>query len=203
MAVPRIFEKIYARILSSVDEGSPLKKKIFHWAMGIGSQVSQYKREHKSVPVALGLQYQLAYKLVFAKINERLGGKLRFLVSGGAPLSRDISEFFHAAGILILEGYGLTETTAAIFVNTPYKYRFGTVGPALGDTQVKFAPDGEILVKSKKVFKEYFKNPEATAEALEDGWFHTGDIGEVDAEGFLKITDRKKRSDQNSRWQRS
>jgi long-chain acyl-CoA synthetase len=190
--VPRIFEKIYGRILSGVDDGGVLKKKLFNWALGVGSQVSRYKRDHQSVPVALGLQYSLAYKLVFSKINERLGGRLRFLVSGGAPLSKEISEFFHAAGILILEGYGLTETTAAIFVNTPYKYRFGSVGPALGDTKIKFAADGEILVKGKKIFKEYFKNTEATTESLNDGWFQTGDIGELDNDGFLKITDRKK-----------
>jgi long-chain acyl-CoA synthetase len=192
MAVPRIFEKIYGKILSNVNDGSFVKKQIFQWAIGVGRKLSALKRDHKAVPFALGLEYQLAYKLVFSKINERLGGKLRFLVSGGAPLSREISEFFHAAGILILEGYGLTETTAAIYVNTPYKYRFGTVGPALGDTQLKFAPDGEILVKGVKIFKEYFKNPEATKESLDDGWFKTGDIGEVDSEGFLKITDRKK-----------
>ncbi|CAM6001617.1 unnamed protein product [Sphagnum balticum] len=192
MAVPRIFEKIYGRINSQVDEGGPLKRKLFQWAVSIGQKMSTAKAEGTEPDLSTLIQYRLAYKLVFSKINKALGGNLRFLVSGGAPLSKEISEFFFAAGILILEGYGLTETTAAITVNTPYRIRFGTVGPALGDTQLKIAEDGEILAKSKKVFREYFNNPEATAEALTDGWFHTGDIGEIDSGGFLKITDRKK-----------
>lgn len=192
VAVPRIFEKIYSRILSQIDEGGGLKKKLFYWAVKVGSEMSRAKREGTPIPLGLSAQYALAYKLVFSKINEKLGGRIRFLASGGAPLSKEIGEFFHAAGILILEGYGLTETTAAVTANTPYKYRFGTVGIAVGDAQVKIAGDGEILVKSKKVFKEYYKNPEATAESLNDGWFATGDIGEVDADGFLRITDRKK-----------
>lgn len=192
MAVPRIFEKIYAKINSEIEDEGGVRKKLFNWAKEIGRQVSQAKMNHEEVPVATLLQYRVAYKLVFSKINKGLGGNLRFMVSGGAPLAREIAQFFHAAGILILEGYGLTETTAAITVNTPYKYKFGTVGPALGDTKIKIAEDGEILIKSEKVFKEYFKDAQATKEALEDGWFHTGDIGEVDKDGFLKITDRKK-----------
>ncbi|MDZ4678002.1 MAG: long-chain fatty acid--CoA ligase [Oligoflexia bacterium] len=193
MAVPRIFEKIYAKILGQVDEGSPAKKQIFKWAIKVGSEVSKCKCEKKPIPLALLIQYKVAYKLVFSKINAKLGGNIRFLVSGGAPLSKQIAEFFHAAGILVCEGYGLTETTAAVTINTPYKYRFGTVGPTLGDSQIKIASDGEILIKSKKVFREYFLNPEATKEVLtQDGWFHSGDIGEIDGDGFIRITDRKK-----------
>lgn len=192
MAVPRIFEKLYDRIISQVDSGSPVKKKLFYWAVGIGQQVSRHKRAKKELPFSLLLQFQLASKLVFKTINEKLGGKIRYLVSGGAPLSKEIAEFFHASGILILEGYGLTETSAAVTVNTPYNYEFGTVGPPMEDVQVRIAEDGEVLVKSDKVFRGYYKNPEATAKSLVDGWFHTGDIGEIDDRGRLKITDRKK-----------
>ncbi len=193
LAVPRIFEKIYSRILSQVEEGSEVKKKIFHWAIALGQQVSKAKQAKKSVPLTTLIQYRLAFKLVFSKLHAKMGNRIRFLVSGGAPLSKEIIEFFHAAGILVLEGYGLTETTAGIFFNNPYKYRFGSVGLPVGDVKVKFESDGEILVQSKKVFKEYFGNPEATAESLTaDGWFHTGDIGVQDTDGFLKITDRKK-----------
>ncbi|MCC6278057.1 MAG: long-chain fatty acid--CoA ligase [Oligoflexia bacterium] len=192
MAVPRIFEKIYSKIISQVDDGSPAKKRVFKWAVAVGSEVSRYKREKKNIPLHLLFQYKLAYKLVFEKLNQRLGGNLRFMVSGGAPLSREIAEFFHAAGILILEGYGLSETTAAITVNRPNDYRFGSVGLGFGDVQLKIAEDGEILAKSAKIFKEYHRNPAATQEVFSDGWFHTGDIGEIDAQGFVRITDRKK-----------
>jgi long-chain acyl-CoA synthetase len=191
MSVPRVFEKIYNGILAQA-EASPLKSKVFHWALGVGREMSQYKVEKQPVPIELAIRYRLAKKLVFDTISERLGGRLRFSVSGGAPMSRAIAEFFHAAGILILEGYGLTETTAAIAVNTPFDYRFGTVGKAVGEVRFKIADDGEILVQSKKVMKEYLDDPEATAEAITDGWYHTGDIGELSPEGYLRITDRKK-----------
>jgi len=192
MAVPRIFEKIYGRIQSQVESGGKVKQKLFTWAKKVGAQVSHAKMNNEEIPLSVLLEYRLAYNLIFSKINKGLGGQLKFMVSGGAPLAKEIAEFFHASGILILEGYGLTETTAAITVNTPYRYRFGTVGPALGETQLKFAEDGEILVKSGKVFKEYFKDPESTSANLQDGWFRTGDIGESDKDGFLRITDRKK-----------
>jgi long-chain acyl-CoA synthetase len=191
VSVPRVFEKIYNGILAQA-EVSPLKSKAFHWAIGVGREMSQYKVEKQSVPIELALRYRLAKKLVFDSIYERLGGKLRFAVCGGAPLSRGIAEFFHGAGILILEGYGLTETTAAIAVNTPFDYRFGTVGKAVGDVRFKIADDGEILVSSKKVMKEYLDDPQGTATAIVDGWYHTGDIGELSPEGYLRITDRKK-----------
>lgn len=191
LAVPRVFEKIYNGILAQA-EASPLKSKVFHWALGVGREMSQYKVEKQPVPIELALRYRLAKKLVFDSIAERLGGRLRFSISGGAPLSRSIAEFFHAAGVLILEGYGLTETTASVAVNTPFDYRFGTVGKAVGEVRFKIADDGEILVQSKKVMREYLDDPKSTAETITDGWFHTGDIGELSPEGYLRITDRKK-----------
>lgn len=191
VAVPRVFEKIHNGILAQA-EISPLRRRTFNWALSVGRDISKYKVEKQPVPLDLAVKYQLARRLVFNAISERMGGQLRFAVCGGAPLSRPIAEFFHAAGLLILEGYGLTETSAAIAVNTPFDYRFGTVGKAIGDVKFRIADDGEILVYSKKVMKEYHNDPEATAAALEDGWFHTGDIGEISAEGYLRITDRKK-----------
>ena len=191
VAVPRVFEKIYNGILAQA-EISPIKSRVFHWALGVGREISRHKVEKQPVPIELALKYQLARKLVFNTIAEKLGGNLRFAVCGGAPLSQPIAEFFHAAGLLILEGYGLTETTAAITVNTPFDYRFGTVGKAIGDVKLKLAEDGEILVQSKKVMRGYWNDTESTARALQDGWFHTGDIGEISAEGYLRITDRKK-----------
>jgi long-chain acyl-CoA synthetase len=192
MAVPRIFEKIFTKIQTQMDDEGKIKQKLFRWAKKVGGLVSNAKMNNQEIPISVLIEYRLAYRLVFSKINKGLGGNLRFMVSGGAPLAKEIAEFFHAAGVLILEGYGLTETTAAATVNTPYKYKFGTVGPLLGDTQIKFAGDGEILIKSGKVFREYFKDPESTEAALHNGWFSTGDIGELDKEGFLRITDRKK-----------
>ncbi|MES2962451.1 MAG: long-chain fatty acid--CoA ligase [Bdellovibrionota bacterium] len=191
VSVPRVFEKIYNGILAQA-EISPLRSRVFRWALATGREISQYKVEKQPVPVDLALRYRLARKLVFDTLFEKLGGKLRFAVCGGAPLSRPIAEFFHAAGILILEGYGLTETTAAIAVNTPFDYRFGTVGKAVGDVRFKIAEDGEILVQSKKVMKEYHGDPESTAKTIVNGWLHTGDIGELSPEGYLRITDRKK-----------
>lgn len=192
VAVPRIFEKVYNGIVSKA-EAQKTKKKIFHWALKVGLQVSDAKSSKRSIPLPLLVEYQLARKLVFDKLIEGLGGRLRFAFSGGAPLSKEIARFFHAANIYLLEGYGLTETTAGIFVNSLYDYRFGTVGKPIGDTHVKIADDGEILVKSKKVMVGYYKNDSATREVLsEDGWFATGDIGELTPDGFLRITDRKK-----------
>jgi long-chain acyl-CoA synthetase len=191
VAVPRVFEKIYSGILLQT-EISKIRKKVFDWAVGIGRQVSQYKIERRTLPIEVALQYQLAKKLVFDKIKLSLGGQLRFVVSGGAPLNQNIAEFFHAIGLNILEGYGLTETTGAVTVNTPFNYKFGSVGKPIGDVRIKIAEDGEILVQSKKVMKEYYKDPEGSALAIQDHWFHTGDIGELTIDGFLKITDRKK-----------
>lgn len=191
-AVPRIYEKVYNKILSQVNEGSSLKKKIFFWALNVGRKVSHRLQSGKKLSLLLRVQKSIATKLVFGKLQQKFGGRIKFFISGGAPLSREIAEFFHAAGFLILEGYGLTETTAAVFVNKDTDYEFGTVGPALGDTQLKIAEDGEILVKSKKVFKEYYKNPVATQDAFNNGWYCTGDIGHLNEKKHLKITDRKK-----------
>ncbi len=192
LSVPRIYEKIYAKIQSEIEAGSPAKKKIFHWAVGIGRQVARMRSFKQTPSPLLWAKFQIADKLVLEKVRNKMGGRIRMTVSGGAPLNRDLCEFFHACGIKVLEGYGLTETTAAITVNHPDNYRFGTVGIPVGDTEFKIAEDGEILVRGSLIFKEYYKNPEATAETIRDGWFHTGDIGEFDQSGFLRITDRKK-----------
>lgn len=192
VAVPRIFEKVYNGIVSKA-EAQKSKKKIFQWAMRVGLQVSDAKSAKRTIPFSLLAQYQVARKLVFDKLVEGLGGRLRFAFSGGAPLSKEIARFFHAANIYILEGYGLTETTAGAFVNSMYDYKFGTVGKAIGDVETKLASDGEILLRSKKIMTGYYKNEAATKEVLtDDGWFSTGDIGELTSEGFLRITDRKK-----------
>lgn len=191
IAVPRVFEKIYNGILAQA-EISPVRAKVFHWAIGVGREISLFKVNKQPVPIDVALRYQLARRLVFNAISERLGGQLRFAVCGGAPMSQAIAEFFHAAGLLILEGYGLTETTAAISVNTPFDYRFGSVGKAVGEVKIRIAEDGEVLIQSKKVMKGYYNDPEATSRTIVDGWFHTGDIGELSPEGYLKITDRKK-----------
>ncbi len=192
IAVPRIFEKIYNGILNQINT-KKLTVKLFNWASAVGQRVSHLKVEKKSIPLPLALQYNLAQKLIFNKIKMALGGEIKLAISGGAPLEKKISEFFHAANILILEGYGLTETTAAVCANTEFDYRFGTVGKPAGDAEIKIAEDGEILVRSKKVMKEYYNNPEATAEVFDqDRFFKTGDIGEFTKDGFLKITDRKK-----------
>jgi long-chain acyl-CoA synthetase len=191
-AVPRVLEKVYLGILGNRNASSPGKQKIFDWAFGVGRQVSKYKQRHEPVPLGLSIKNSLATRLVFGKIQAVLGGRMRFLVSGGAPLSKEIAEFFHAAGVLVLEGWGLTETTAGTCVNRPEKYAFGTVGPAVPGIEIKIADDGEILVRGGSVMKEYYNKPDATREAIDaEGWFHTGDIGVVD-NGVLKITDRKK-----------
>ena len=192
-SVPRVFEKVYAKILAGVEAGPPLKKKIFNWAIGVGREVSRHQQRGQPLPPALKLQRALAHKLVFSKLHAALGGRLQWAISGGAPLSRDIAEFFHAAGILILEGYGLTETCPAATFNRPTRFKFGSVGQALDNVDVKIAADGEILIRGANVAKGYLKQPEATAEVFEgSGWFHSGDIGRIDEDGFVFITDRKK-----------
>ena len=193
MSVPRLYEGMHERILRSVKEGSPTKQKIFHWSVGVGSKVSQAIQQKKKPSPILSLKASVANKLVFEKLKAVTGGRLRFFVSGGAPLSKAIAEFFHAAGILILEGYGLTETSPVICVNRPDQWKFGTVGPMVPGIEMKIAEDGEILSRGPHIMQGYFNKPSDTAEAIDpDGWFHTGDIGEVDEEGFLTITDRKK-----------
>ena len=191
ISVPRIFEKVYGAIWAQITT-QPLKRKIFEWALSIGQEVAELRMTGQVIPLDLLAKHEVAKRVALNKIPLALGGRLRFAVSGGAPLAKEISSFFHATGVLILEGYGLTETTAAITVNTPFNYKFGSVGRPIGDVELKIAEDGEILVRSKKIMKEYFKNPTATKEVFTDGWFHTGDIGEIGTGGDLKITDRKK-----------
>jgi long-chain acyl-CoA synthetase len=191
--VPRFFEKFQARALARVDAGPALRKKVFHWALGVGREVSRHLQADAPVPAGLRLRHRLAYKLALHRVQDRVGGRLRFMVSGGAPLARSTAEFFHAAGLLVLEGYGLTETASGTHVNRPERFKFGTVGLPFPGVETRIAEDGEILLRGANVFKGYFKQPEATAAAIDaDGWFHTGDIGEIDADGFLRITDRKK-----------
>ena len=192
-SVPRVFEKVYAGVIARAEAGPPLKRRIFHWAVGVGRRVSRLQQAGKPVPTLLGLQQRVAHALVFSKLHQALGGRLRFAVSGGAPLAKEIAEFFHAAGILILEGYGLTETCPSLTFNRLDHFKFGSVGQAQPGIEIKIAPDGEILARGGNIAQGYFKKPEATAEVfLADGWFATGDIGRIDEDGFLFITDRKK-----------
>ena len=193
-AAPRIFEKVYNKVVQGAKEGGAMKWRIFQWAIGVGRQVSALRQQGKEPSGLLAMKNKLATKLVFSKLQARFGGRLRLFVSGSAPLSREIAEFFHAAGVLIVEGYGLTESSAASFVNRATKFRFGTVGLPMPGTELKLAPeDGEILLKSPGVMRGYHNLADETAATLtSDGWLRTGDIGEVDSDGFLRITDRKK-----------
>ena len=192
ISVPRLFDKIYAKVMDNVLAQSPLKRKIFFWALGVGKKYGARKIRHQPIPGWLGLRRKIAAKLVYGKIVEKTGGRVHFFVSGGAPLSGDVAEFFYAIGITILEGYGLTETSPVLTCNTFDKMKFGTVGPPVPEVEIKIAPDGEILAKGPNVMKGYYKKEQETREAMEGGWFHTGDIGHFDEEGFLVITDRKK-----------
>jgi long-chain acyl-CoA synthetase len=192
-AVPRVYEKVHANTLGEIERAGGLRRRIGLWALGVGARASRVRRQGAPVPAALALQERLAERLVFAKVRERLGGRLRIGVSGAAPLSTDVMEFFHALGVPVIEGYGLTETASSATVNEPEDFRIGTVGRPVDGAEVRLADDGEILIRSDAVFAGYYKEPEATASALtEDGWLRTGDVGEFDAEGFLRITDRKK-----------
>jgi long-chain acyl-CoA synthetase len=192
-SVPRLYEKMYARVHEKVASDPPMRQKIFRWAVGVGRETFRHQIEHRTPSLLLRAQFAIADKLVFSKIKERTGGRLRLFVSGGAPLAREIAEFFGAAGLLILEGYGLTETSPVITVNRPDAIKPGSVGLPIKDVEVKIAADGEILTRGPHVMKGYFKKPDATAEAIDpEGWFHTGDIGVIDERGFLTITDRKK-----------
>ena len=196
-SVPRIFEKIYAKVVAAGLDAPGVNGKLFAWALGLSDRHAQHKIEGKPVPVGLQVQLNLAKRLVFSSINKKLmatfGGQIRYFVSGGAPLPKKMAYFFDNAGIKILEGYGLTETSAASCVNRPHRNRIGTVGKPVPGTEIKIAADGEILIRGDGVMREYWKRPDATAEVLLDGgWFATGDIGVIDSEGNLKITDRKK-----------
>ncbi len=187
-SVPRIYEKMYARILDTVAQGSPLKKQLFWWAVRTGRAAAMRAEGVQGG----GIGMRIAQALVFRKLRDRVGGRLRFFISGSAPLALEIAEFFWGAGIPILEGYGLTETSPVLAVNTFANRRFGSVGRPLPGVEIQIAADGEILARGDNVMQGYFRKPEQTDEALAGGWFHTGDIGHVDADGFLFITDRKK-----------
>ncbi|MCV7088761.1 AMP-dependent synthetase/ligase [Mycobacterium interjectum] len=192
-AAPRIFEKAHAHIESMVAERGRLTKLMFDWAIRLGLKVSETRQAGKKPSAFSALAYKLADRAVFSTIRERFGGRLRFFVSAAAALDRDVAQWFDAVGIVVLEGYGLTETAAASFINRPNAYRFGTVGWPFPATEVRIADDGEILLRGPGLMTSYHDLPDATAEALDgDGWFHTGDIGEIDDDGFLRITDRKK-----------
>ncbi|KQY54580.1 AMP-dependent synthetase/ligase [Nocardioides sp. Root140] len=192
-AAPRIFEKAYSRIVTMQAAEGGAKEKLFKKAFAVGLEVDRLKREGKTVPLTLKLQHGLFDKLVFSKVRDRFGGRVRFFISGSAALNREVAEWFHAAGITVLEGYGMTENAAGATVNHPDQYKFGSVGAPFPGSEVKIAEDGEVLLRGPHVMEGYHNLPEATAEALtEDGWLHTGDIGELDDDGFLKITDRKK-----------
>ena len=193
VSVPRVYEKVLARVHENVAKSSSTKQKIFHWAEGVAREALPYRLKHERPPGLLGIKLALADKLVFTKLKERLGGRFQFAMSGGAPLSADIAQFFWGAGIEIYEGYGLSETSPVLTVNRPDAVKLGTVGPVVPGVTLRIAEDGEILAQGPNIMKGYHNLPEKTAEAIDkEGWFHTGDIGEIDDEGFLKITDRKK-----------
>jgi long-chain acyl-CoA synthetase len=192
-SVPRVYEKIHTAVVARFDEATGARRKLVDWALEVGRRVSALRQAQEPVPRGLALRHKLADRLVYSKVKARLGGRLRVANAGGAPLSREIAEFFHAIDILILEGYGLSEVTTAATVNRPEAFKFGTVGKPLPGVEIRIAEDGEILLRSNTVFAGYYREPEATREVLDDeGFVHTGDVGHVDEDGFLVITDRKK-----------
>ena len=192
-SVPRLFEKAHTAVLARFDEASGPRRRLAEWALRVGREASRLRQAGRPLPGSLARRLRLADRLVFSKVKERFGGRLRIVVSGGAPLSPEISEFFHAFDLLILEGYGLTECTTACSFNLPGRYRFGTVGPLLPGFEARLDDDGELLLRSETVFAGYHRDEEATRAVLDgDGWLRTGDIGSIDEDGFLAITDRKK-----------
>jgi len=192
-SVPRLYEKVHTAVLSQFEQLHGPRKRLADWALRVGREVSELRQLGKPVPARLARKHRLADRLVYSKIKERMGGCLRLGVSGGAPLAKEIAEFFHSIDILIVEGWGLTECTTAASVNRPGRFRFGTVGPALPGFEVETDEEGELLIRSPTVFAGYYKDPDATAEVLgADGWLRSGDVGSIDEDGFVHITDRKK-----------
>ena len=191
-SVPRIFEKIYTAATSSVEKEGGLKKAVFDWAIGVGKKVRRHEREGRAPGPLLALQHWFADRQVLSKIRALFGGNLKMAVTGAAPINPEILEFFDAAGVLVLEGWGMTETSTASTISTPEAFRWGTVGRPFPGCEIRIADDGEVLARGPNIFQGYYKNDEATRETLVDGWLHTGDIGELDGDGYLKITGRKK-----------
>jgi long-chain acyl-CoA synthetase len=192
-SVPRVYEKVHTAVLAKFAQETGAKRRIIDWALAVGRRVSALRQQGAAIPRTLELQRRVAHKLVYSKVIDRIGGRIRIAISGGAPLGREVAEFFDALGLTILEGYGLTECTSAATVNRVGRYRLGTVGPALPGTELKLADDGELLIRSPTVFAGYYKDDAGTREVLDDdGWLHSGDIAEIDDEGFVTITDRKK-----------
>ena len=190
--VPRVFEKLHARIFSTVAEAAFVRQKMFHWALHVGRKCSQSKLANRPVPVSVRAQMAIADKVVLSKVRARLGGRLRWVVSGSAPLAVDVAEFLFSIGVPVLEGYGLTETAPVLTVNPEGRQKLGTVGPPLPHVTLRIASDGEILARGPNIMKGYYGNTLATDDVIRDGWLHTGDIGKLDADGYLTITDRKK-----------
>ncbi|MHB0969063.1 MAG: AMP-dependent synthetase/ligase [Thermoanaerobaculia bacterium] len=193
VVVPRVLEKVHTKIYTQLQRAPKVRRQVFHWAVAVARRWSDAVERQVQAPVTLKIQHAIADRLVYRKIRERLGGRLVFLVCGGAPLAADLARFFHGMGVMICEGWGLTETSAPATLNTPSHYRFGSVGRALPGVEVKLAEDGELLVRGPNVFQGYFKDPEGTRDAFDDdGFFRTGDIGDVDDDGYFYVTDRKK-----------
>ena len=192
VAAPRFFEKVHGRVMTAMAEAPPMRRRMFDWAISVGREVTELQLAGKPIPFALGLSHKLADALVLKKLRGRLGGRFERFVSGAAPLAKHLAEFFFAAGLPIYEAYGLTETSPLVSINTAQATRLGTVGKVIQNVEVRIADDGEILVRGPNVMQGYFKDPETTAETIQDGWLLTGDIGEISPDGFLKITDRKK-----------
>jgi long-chain acyl-CoA synthetase len=193
LAVPRVCEKVYAKILGQAKEQPQWKQSVFNWAVGVGADVSKLMERKKPIPTILNLKYKVAYKMVFEKLRQALGGRTRWMVASGAPLARDIADFFNAAGIFLIEGYGMTECSAPATLNKLDNYKFGTAGTPLSCNEVRIADDGEVLIKGGNIIRGYWKMPEETKNAFTDnGWLMSGDIGTIDQDGFLTITDRKK-----------
>jgi long-chain acyl-CoA synthetase len=192
-SVPRVYEKVHAAVATAFAEETGVKRRLIDWALAVGRRVSELRQAGGPIPRWLAVRHRIADRLVYSKVKNRLGGRLRAGLSGGAPLAQEIIEFFHTLDILVLEGYGLTECTTAATVNRPGRFRFGTVGPALPGVEIRLAEDGEVLLRTDTIFGGYYKDEAATREVLPgDGWLRTGDVGALDEDGFLTITDRKK-----------